>query len=147
MQKTRGGTLIFVAGILYIIFGALTLILLAVSLAAVGALGLEVFSTADIVSLVFSIVVVVCEFAAGIYAVRYAHNLAKAGKLFENAIALLVIMIINIASVVYAGSFTALNFIALILPILMIAGASINKKEAREAGVELEKSGKKNSAS
>ncbi len=147
MQKTRGGTLVFVTGILYIIFGAITLVMLAFAIAALGMVGGGALTAPLIISLIFPTVVVVFEFGAGIYAVRNAHKLPKAGKLFENAIGLLIIMIISIASEAYAGSLTVLSFVSLVLPILMLVGAGMNKKEAQESGVQIEKSGKKNSQS
>lgn len=145
MQKTRGGSLIFVAGILYIIFGAITLIVLALGITAISLMDWGEVTAPTIISLIFPTLVVIFEFGAGIYAVRHAHNLSKAGKLLENAIALLVITIISLISDATLGSLTALSFINLILPLLMLAGANINKKAAQEAGIRLEKFGKKDS--
>ena len=133
MENTKGSGFLKVTGILMIIGGGLSIILGIVSLlgvaviaSALEAYGLWVF--AAILALAGAII----ELVTGIVGVVNCKKPEKATACLVWGIIVAVVDILsNVLSVAAGGSFSVASlFLGLVLPVLFIIGAALNKKQA-----------------
>lgn len=140
----KGKTFLQVTGILMIIGGAigliaslglggLTTVLAVISGEYVDGLG-TLFALVAI-AVVFSIIGSVVELVAGIIGVKNCGKPEKAGVCLGWGIAVIVISVIsNVLTIVGGSDFSVLNLIlGLVLPVLYVVGAALNKKSADNA--------------
>ncbi len=133
MEKTKGSGFLKVTGILMIIGGGLSLILGIVSLLGLAVLasllddyGLWVFAA------VLALVGVIIELVTGIVGCVNCKKPEKATVCLVWGIIVAVINVVSeILSVVAGGEFSVVSLIlGLVLPVLFIIGAVLNKKQA-----------------
>lgn len=133
MQKTPGGTLIFVAAILMLIFGIIAALSIPALIVTLEYGGLIAANAA------VGIGILAMEIVAGIMGIRFSRQLSKAGTLLVIGLIILILAAVNIViaaaalSAMGAGGLSFMGFISLILPILYLVGANLNKKAADTA--------------
>ena len=126
MQSAPGKGLLKVVGILFIIFGAISIIVALLGIA--GGLALSAISGILGATLIVGTIIAclggIMEFIAGIYGVRNCDKPEKATTCVVLGIIILVLSVISL--IVSSFSWTSLFSIA--LPILYLIGAFQNKK-------------------
>lgn len=139
----KGKTFLQVTGILMIIGGAISLIaslalgglttVLAIMGGEVDGLGALIALAA--IAVVLSIIGSVVELVAGIIGVKNCGKPEKAGVCLGWGIAVVVISVIsNILTIAGGSDFSVLSLIlGLVLPVLYVVGAALNKKSADNA--------------
>lgn len=133
MKKAPGSTLIMVVAILFLVFG----IIAAIGLAGLGALlSYVAFGGAIVVfSMILSIAMVALEIVAGILGIRFHNNLSKSDLLFKYSLVLLIVAIISLIFGIATSGAQWTSFVGLVLPILYLIGANMNKKADGAASV------------
>ena len=129
----KGKNFLKVCGILMIIGGGLGII---VSIVAI--LGIAVLAAAGVssgllyLSGILLVISSVAELVAGIIGVKNCNNADKAGTCMAWGIVVAVLSVLgNVLTVVGGGDFSVMSFITgLVIPVLFIIGANLNKKEA-----------------
>lgn len=140
----KGKTFLQVTGILMIIGGAISLIAslglggLTTLLAVISGEyvdGLGALFALVAIAVVFSIIGSVVELVAGIIGVKNCGKPEKAGVCLGWGIAVIVISVIsNVLTIVGGSDFSVLSLIlGLVLPVLYVVGAALNKKSADNA--------------
>ena len=135
-NNSKGSGFLKVTGILMIIGGSLGLILGIIAIAGVGLLAAvsdgAISSTLLTVSCLFIIVSAVAELVAGIIGIKNCKAPEKATSCIVWGIIVAVLCIAGeIFSVASGSSFNVLSVIlGLVLPVLYIIGAALNKKSA-----------------
>ena len=134
METTpKGANFLKVCGILMIIGGAAGII---VSLIGFGAIAILAAAGANsgllTVATILALVSGIIELIAGIIGVKNCKNVEAASKCIVWGVIVAVLSILgNILTVAAGGSFSVVNLITgLIVPILFIIGAVLNKKSA-----------------
>jgi len=128
-MNAPGKGLLMVVGILFIIFGGLSVIVVTVAIVALGTGDAPLDSELIILS-ILALVVSVLELVAGILSVRNAGKPENAMRLIVPGIIIAVLTVIPI----FGGDTSIGNVIGgLLLPVLLIVGASLNKKAWEES--------------
>ncbi len=141
----KGAKFLKVTGILMIIFSAIALILEIVLAAGIAALGVAAESnvsfgtvTSDIsptvwIAVVLGFVGVVAEFVAGIIGVANAKKPEKANTCFIWGVIVIAVNVISniVMAITYPDGFSVWStLLGLVLPVLYLIGAVLNKKSA-----------------
>ncbi|MBQ8975615.1 MAG: hypothetical protein IJ072_07855 [Oscillospiraceae bacterium] len=136
MEQTnpKGSGFLKVCGILMIIGGALGIILSLTALAGVAALSALAETSGGMltVACIVSLVSAVLELVAGIVGVANCKKPEKATACMVWGIIVAVLCVVGqIISVAAGGTFNVLScIVGLVLPVLFIIGAALNKKSA-----------------
>lgn len=139
MEKSKGSGFLKVCGILMIIGGVLGIILCI--FAILGFTVLQVvneiadagISTGTLwIAAIIGIISSVMELVAGIIGVKNCNNPAKAGTCMGWGIAIAALTVVStILNVMGGGEFSITNLaVGLVIPVLFIIGASMNKSSA-----------------
>ena len=121
-----GKTWLKVTGMLMVIFNAIPVILLLVSLGAQEAMGDAVAAMTVLVALWVSTLIIKApflQFVGGIVGIAFANRPEKANVCLVFAILMLVMVVINFIT----GGFQWTSLIGLVLPILYLIGAVKNR--------------------
>jgi len=133
--KTKGSGFLKVTGILMIIGGGISIIMGIIAALGVAAIVYisdgAVSSTLLYASVALMIVSAVAELVAGIIGVANCKKPEKAGSCIAWGIVVAVLCVAGtILNTVGGGSFSVLSLVlGLVLPVLYIIGAALNKKE------------------
>ena len=139
MNNAPGKGLLKVSGILFIVFGGISLLLGVLALAGLmmpgGAQMVEqttgVSATTVIIGAILIVVIAAVNITAGILGVKNANKPEKAQTCFIVAVVLLVIIIVNSVISVSTGQFNIVSIvIQFVLPVLYLLGAIKNKEVA-----------------
>ena len=139
MNNAPGKGLLKVSGILFIVFGGISLLLGILAIAGLmmpgGAQMVEqttgVSATTAIIGAILIVVIAAVNITAGILGVKNANKPEKAQICFIVAVVLLVIIIVNSVISVITGQFSIVTIvIQFVLPVLYLLGAIKNKEVA-----------------
>jgi len=141
VMKPQRNMLVFVAGILMIIFGAIDIIVAFGEFAATSITSSvdSVLGTSSTGILVFSAIMTLISGAAllvvGILGCINAGKLEKANFLFIAGVVLVILTLITFIIGIVAFGFSIFSLIGFVLPILFVVGANQMKQQAAAAGI------------
>ncbi len=128
--QAPGKGLLKVTGILMVIFSSLALILMLISMLALGALGSffagSGIAAASTVLILFAFLPTIFEFVTGILGIANANKPEKAGICLAFGILVIVLTVVSIIS----NGFEWTSLTGLVLPVLYLIGAVQNKQAA-----------------
>lgn len=130
-QVKNGTTYLKVVGIIMIVFAAIACVVNVIALPGVLSLAALVNAGGMVyLSIFLTFVGIILQFVAGIYGVKYCEKPAKADFCIKLGIAIIVLIIVNnIIGLSIGLDFKPLTIaLGLILPVLYIYGATLNKK-------------------
>ncbi|NLT97147.1 MAG: hypothetical protein GXW96_03165 [Christensenellaceae bacterium] len=126
-----GKTFLKVVSILFIIFGAIAVIVSIIALiGATVAAALIPLAGILIVGTIILLVVSVLELVLGIVGLKKCGDPSQANFFIITGIILCVLALVSLIFSIAAGGFNVTSLIGFVLPILYIVGGSMNKKAA-----------------
>lgn len=130
-MNAPGKTLLKVVSILFIIFGAIALIVSIIALIGASVVAALVpLAGILIVGTIIMIIVSVLELVLGIIGLKKCGDPSQANFFIVSGIILCVLALVSLIFSIAGGGFNVTSLIGFVLPILYIVGGFMNKKAA-----------------
>jgi len=129
-MNAPGKGLLKTVSILFIVFGAIALVvsLFAVFVSAAATVYTGGFAAILLIATILMLIVSVLEFVIGIMGVKKSADPTKAGFFIVTGIVLCALALVSTIMSIAGESFSVTGLIGFVLPILYIVGGNMNKK-------------------